>query len=122
MGRKVMLQVPLVLLAAVIVGAIAFVLWVVALPAMLINPKLIKPVTDKVSQQFMKQVRSFIVGGKKSTPRTSQPFLPPSSLFSGQSRDSSLRSNQEASQRWQQDWPQEPRSRQTPPSSKLPSI
>lgn len=113
-----MLQVPLVLLAAVVVGAISLVFWVLMLPVMLVYPKVIEPVTKRVSQQFMKQVRLFILGGKKSTRQPSQPFLQPSSLFSGPSVRSSLRSNREASQQWQQDWPQEPKSQPTPPSSK----
>jgi hypothetical protein len=117
-NRKTILQVPLILLAALITATLALVFWLIMLIPMLIHPSIIKPITTRVSHQFSKQMMSYIMGGKKSTPPQSQPSPALLLPFSARSQESSQRFDPRTQQPLHKDWPPEHKAPPTTPSSK----
>lgn len=87
MSRKLILQVPFVIVAAIIVGALALAFWLIMLVPYLVYPRLAKPLTDKLTAQFTRQVAGMVMKGgrkKKCNPQRSQLLQPAPSESSEQ--------------------------------------
>jgi hypothetical protein len=67
MNRKTILEVVLVLFAALIVSAVCLVGWIIMLIPFLIKPALVKPLADRASAEFTTQFARILSTRRRKT-------------------------------------------------------
>ena len=77
MSRKVILEVPLVLIAAIVVAVAALVYWLILLIPFLIKPSLVRPLQEKCTDTFTSQFGKMLASRRRQTKLwTAQPSSP----------------------------------------------